>query len=72
MSRIFTTSYSVSESISIGGGGSGCQPGIVETIAGSSKDTWKTGWICQRANGRPNWKACEDTLGTESLVVELF
>jgi hypothetical protein len=44
-------SYSISLSILIGGGGGWVQFGIVFGVAGSSWETWKTGWIARRWSG---------------------
>ena len=62
LSRIFATSYSSSEWISIKGGGVGIWPLIFDSVAGSNIDTWNMGWICRKASGKPNWKACEEIL----------
>ena len=62
LSRIFATSYSSSEWISIKGGGVGIWPLIFDSVAGSNSDTWNTGWICHKSSGKPNWNACEELL----------
>ena len=53
--RILDISYSSSKPISIGGRGSRCQSVIVDVVAGSSRDTWNTGWIWKRSRGKPRW-----------------
>jgi hypothetical protein len=50
-SRMAVISYSISPSISIGGGGGWVQFRIVFGVAGSSWETWKTGWIARRWSG---------------------
>jgi hypothetical protein len=50
-SRMAAISYSISPSISIGGGGGWVRFGIVFGVVGSSWETWKTGWIVRRWSG---------------------
>src|SRR5882724_7801028 len=35
--------------------------GISLGLVGCSSDTWKTGWMCDRARDRPSQKECYDT-----------
>ena len=35
--------------------------GISLELVGCSSDTWKMGWICNRAKDRPSQNACDDT-----------
>jgi hypothetical protein len=44
-SMILETSNSSSPLISIGGGGAGNRPRIVDSLYSSSKETWNTRWI---------------------------
>src|SRR5882724_2954445 len=35
--------------------------GISLELVGCSSDTWKTGWMRNRARDRPSWNTCNDT-----------
>jgi hypothetical protein len=55
-SRIYETSNSSYSSISTGGGGTWNLPGIDDSLYGSSKEMWNTGWIFIKG-GNFRWNA---------------
>ena len=63
-SNTASTSYSKSDSPSkwTGGGGTSRRFGMEFGVKGSSRETWKTGWILRRERGSSKRKAVEDTL----------
>src|SRR5260370_32745510 len=58
-SRISLTSYSMSPSISTGGGGGWGRCGNGSSSTGSNWDMWKTGWMERKCWGRQRVNECE-------------
>src|SRR5258705_13814766 len=70
-SRTSLTSYSISPSISTGGGGwTRCGNGSSST--GSNWDMWKTGWMEQKCWGRRRVNKCEPGIAIISYGPRFF
>src|SRR5882724_3971271 len=64
LSRIQWTSHSSESSNAIGGGGLMALLGISLALVGCNSDTWKMGWMHDRARDRPSRNACDHTFST--------
>ena len=65
-SKISEISYSGLPSISTGGGGDWVCSGMTLPCAGSSIDTWKTGWTARMLSGNRSINECVPTCAMTS------